>query len=115
MNNEKSAIIDLGDYRTSNRKTKSRVFTGRDRGEDVRESSHLDDFYHLKDKVIIVIPDDIFSITPSFLEEFLTNIVLEDGKDKCLSKIEFQGRYNIKIALEEAIERILQKKTGLQR
>ena len=111
----KSYTIDLDKYRTSNRKAKSRVFTGRDRGEDVRENSHIDDFFDMFDKIIIKIPNDIFSITPSFLEEFLLHVVKKHSKEECLRKLEFVGEYDIHQALEEAIERILQDKTGLEK
>lgn len=108
-------IIDLENFRTSNRKIKSKVFTGRDRGEDVRTNSHIDDIFNIYDKVIVKIPDEIYSITPSFLEEFFKNVVKEHGKEESLRKIEFQGIYDIEQPLQEAIKRIMQPKTGLER
>lgn len=108
------AKIDLEKYRAISRTTKSRVFTGRDRGQQVREDSHFDNLFEKCDEVEIYIPDDIFSITPSFLEELLYNMVLKYGKEKVLSKLKFEGSYNISLSLEQAVERILQEKNGLQ-
>lgn len=110
----KTARINLEQFRTQSRTTKSRVFTGRDRGQEVREKSRFDSLFENSDELEIVIPNDIFSITPSFLEEFLYNMVLKYGKDNVLSKLKFTGNYNIGQSLEQATERILQEKNGLQ-
>mgnify|MGYP006373383329 FL=1 len=40
-----SSIIDLEQYRTQIGSTKSKVFTGRDRGEDVRKRSMIDEVF----------------------------------------------------------------------
>ena len=108
------AVIDLEKYRTSNKTIKSKVFTGRDRGEDVRKNSGIDNKFATADSLTIIVPDDIFSITPSFLEEFLFNIVHDYGKDAVLQKLRFKGKYDIHQSLDEAIDRILQKKNGLE-
>lgn len=106
--------IDLEKYRTSNKTTKSKVFTGRDRGKVVRENSGIDNKFATTDSLRIKVPDDIFSITPSFLEEFLFNIVRDFGKETVLEKLRFEGKYDIHQSLDEAIDRILQKKNGLE-
>lgn len=106
--------IELDKYRTVVGKTKSRVFTGRDRGATVRDKSKIDDLFSDKEQLKVIIPDDIFSITPSFLEELFKNIVLKYGKDITLQNIIFEGKYKIKTAFDEAIDRILQQKTGLE-
>lgn len=85
----------------------SRVFTGRDRGAYVREKSKIDELFPVNDSVEVVIPDDTFSITPSFLEELFNNIVLKYGKEDALKKINFVGKYKIKGAFDEAIDRII--------
>ena len=108
------AVIDLEKFRTSNKTTKSRVFTGRDRGRDVRISSDIDKQFANSDTLTIIVPDDIFSITPSFLEEFLFNIVRDYGKENVVNKLKFKGKYDISQSLDEAIDRILQKKNGLE-
>lgn len=106
--------IDLDKFRTIKGSVKSKVFTGRDRGQLVRERSKIDEIFDGKEVVKLIIPDDIFSITPSFLEEFVENIVKNYGKDIVLSKLDLAGnQYDITEPLQEAIDRILQTKTGL--
>ena len=109
MNN--ISIINLQDYRTPG----SRVFTGRDRGIDVRNASNIDRLEAQSDEVIIVIPEDIGSINPSFLEEFLYNVVNKLQSDLFFRKFKFEnnGRYKINIDLHEAVERILREETAL--
>ncbi|MBM6856618.1 STAS-like domain-containing protein [Caecibacteroides pullorum] len=106
--------IDLENFRTQLGAVKSRVFTGRDRGEVVRDKSNIDKIFDTCDKITIIIPKDVYSITPSFLEEFFVNIVKKYGKKTFLSKIQWvDNGYDISSQLDEAIERILRKKTGL--
>lgn len=104
--------IDLSLYRSKG----SKVFTGRDRGEDVRIKSNIDYLEKENNKIIVIIPEDTFSINPSFLEEFLVNVVIKLGKSKFLDKFSFdcKGRYKIERHLEEAIDRILRDKNALQ-
>ena len=108
MNNS-TFTIDLGRYRV----TGSKVFTGRDKGENARKNSALDSNEIIYPKIKVVVPDDIYSINPSFLEEFFVNVVRKLGKDDFLKKFEFEGKYNIQKPLNEAIDRILRKKTAI--
>lgn len=109
-------IIDLEDFRTQIGNIKSKVFTGRDRGEDVRERSRLNDLFEQYDKVKLIIPKGIYSITPSFLEELFRNIVEKNGRSIIEQKLELETNgYDLQSPLEEAIERILQHKTGLDK
>lgn len=105
--------LDLNKYRTKIGKTYSRVFTGRDRGADVREKSRIDDLFS-HDGLEVIIPDEIFSITPSFLEELFKNIALTYGKAVTVENVHFSGKYDIQGSFEEALDRILQQKTGLE-
>lgn len=106
--------IDLEKFRTQLGSVKSRVFTGRDRGEEVRDKSNIDQIFADYDNITIIIPKDVYSITPSFLEELFVNIVNKYGKTALLEKIHWDNNgYDIFSQLDEAIERILQKKTGL--
>jgi hypothetical protein len=108
-------IINLETYQTKG----SRVFTGRDSGKAVREKSGIDLLAKQSDKISITIPSDIRSINPSFLEEFIKNIVTDLGETGFNDKIEFKissDNYN-KVRFEkdltEAIERILREETAL--
>jgi len=103
--------IDLQAYRTPTAK----VFTGRPHGLKVRNESKIDIIAGQYDKITVVIPKDISSINPSFLEEFLENVVKELGENGFLKKFSFEneGRYKIDTDLTEAIERILREENAL--
>lgn len=111
MESNKVHYIDLKTFRTPN----SRVFTTRPRGLDVRKRSKIDELEPLFDNIIIVIPNDISSINPSFLEEFLESVVLKLGADVFYKKFSFtgQGKYKIDVDLEEAVDRILRSQSSL--
>ncbi|CAN1570278.1 Domain of unknown function DUF4325 [Spirosomataceae bacterium] len=104
-------VINLQDYRTKG----SRVFTGRDRGIEVREASNIDELEKMHSKVIVIIPEDIGSINPSFLEEFLLNVVSKLKENDFFEKFTFEnnGRYKIKRDLIEAVDRILRDQNAL--
>lgn len=87
----------------------SRVFTGREFGKKVRELSRIDQIISENEEVTITIPPNIASINPSFLEEFLFNVVKKLGKDAFGKKVKFinEGAYKIAVDVEDAIENIL--------
>lgn len=103
--------INLQDFRTPG----SKVFTNRPRGVEVRTKSKIDAMEPDHDKIIITIPEDISSINPSFLEEFLENVVTKLGESEFHKKFEFinEGRYKIENDLNEAIDRILREESAL--
>ena len=113
----KDNIINLEDFRVEDktRKVISKVFTGRDFGVQIREKSQIDKIETNYDSVTIIIPANIYSINPSFLEEFLVNVVTKLGKEKFLKKFKFvsEGEYNCEKPLEEAIDRILRSNNAL--
>ncbi len=97
------------------RAEKSKVFTGRDRGEYVRKESKLDEIANKNTEVYFVIPDNIYSINPSFFEELFVNVVTKFGRDGFLERFHFvsEGDYPFEKPLNEAIDRILRGSTGL--
>jgi len=107
----KDNIINLEDYRIEGAK----VFSGRDRGRIARNKSNIDKIEVKYDFVKIIIPNNVYSIIPSFLEELLLNVVLKLGKDKFLEKFEFisEGDYRYEKPLNEAIDRILRNNTAI--
>lgn len=113
MNTDK--IINLEDFRAKEGNRISKVFTGRDRGKYVREKSRIDELETQYDEIIIIIPNQIYSINPSFFEEFLVNVVKKLGKEKFLSKFKFKtdGDYEYEMPLNQAIDRILKTQTAI--
>lgn len=106
-------FIYLDEYRTPN----SKVFTGRDRGIEVRKKSKIDEIENKSDnQIVIVIPDTIRSINPSFLEEFLFNVVTKLKKEDFYKKITFKNKewlYNFDVDLEDAVDSILRRDSAL--
>ena len=111
----KDNTINLEDFRVRDGQRVSKVFTGRDRGKYVREESNIDEIETKYDTVNIVIPDNIYSINPSFFEEFLVNVVKKLGKEEFLKKFNFssEGDYEYSSPLNQAIDRILKNQTAL--
>jgi hypothetical protein len=110
-NQIKEAFIDLNDFRTPGAK----VFTGRDRGRIVRNKSKIDSLESKFERINVIVPNDIYAINPSFLEEFLVNVVLKLKSDGFSEKFNFecQGDYKIDNDLEEAVDRILREENAL--
>ena len=111
----KDNTINLEDFRVRDGQRVSKVFTGRDRGKYVRESSRIDKIETMYDTVNVVIPDNVYSINPSFFEEFLVNVVKKLGKEGFLNKFKFssEGDYEYSSPLNQAIDRILKNQTAL--
>lgn len=110
----KDNIIDFEDFRTVISGKPSKVFTGRDRGAEVRSKSKIDELLSRYDTVTLVIPNDIYSITPSFLEEFLKHAVEKYGRG-IVSKLLLSAanEYDLSEPMDEAIDRILSTSSAL--
>ena len=112
----KENVIELIDFATHFNNIVNLVYTGRPRGLKVREDSHIDDILEQYGNLTIVIPPNVFSITPSFLEEFFFNAVKKYGRGVFDEKIKIQTNgYSINSQLDEAIGRILSKKSSLEK
>ena len=111
MKLSKENIVNLEDFRVPNAK----VFTGRDSGAQVRIKSKLDDIEQKYPQIKIIIPDNVYSINPSFFEELFINVVIKLGREGFLNKFSFEslGNYQYEKPLNEAIDRILRNKTAL--
>lgn len=107
----KTATIDLNAFRTPG----ARIFTGRDRGIQVRTDSKINSIEAENDEIILIIPEDIITINPSFLEEFFWDVIIKLGKESFQKKFKFicSGKYQIEPNLETAIDRILRKSSSL--
>ena len=116
MTHSKDNIINLEDYRVVAKDGAiAKVFTGGDRGEDVRIASKIDEIEEKYDMIEIIIPDNVYSINPSFFEELFVNVISKLGKDVFREKFKFtaEGGYNYERPLSEAITRILRKNTAI--
>ena len=104
-------IFNLDDYRIPG----SKIFTGRDIGLDVKNKSNINTIFDENEKIEFIIPDNLFSINPSFFEELFIDIVLKNGKEIFFNKMVFinKGKYQFEKPLNEAIDRILREKTAL--
>ena len=111
MSLSKDNIINLEDFRV----TGAKVFTGRDRGLYVRTKCNIDELESKNSSMEIIVPNNIYSINPSFFEELFLNVVLKLGRDEFLKKFKFtsQGSYNYERPLNEAIDRILRSKSAI--
>ena len=79
-------------------------------------ATNIDKIFEENDKIKIIIPKDIYSITPSFLEEYFYNVVKKYGKNDVESRLEWETNgYSINEALSEAFERILRRINGLDK
>lgn len=103
--------INIGDYRTFG----ARIYTGRDRGEEVRNKSKINKIIESYDQIEIIVPDDIITINPSFLEELFRDVVIKLGKTAFYDKFKFTclGPYKIESNLDTAVERIIRKNSSL--
>ncbi len=114
----KENTINLEDFRVVDKSKNivSKVFTGRDFGEYVREKSNIDTILERYSNLKVIIPENIYSINPSFFEEFLVNIVKKLGKEGFYEKVNFisEGGYNFNKPLNEAIDRILRSNNALE-
>lgn len=110
--------INLEDFRARDNKNGiiSKVFTGRDRGEIVRKNSKIDELEKRYDSINIIIPENIYSINPSFFEELFVNVVKKIGKEEFLNKFKFTyNGFNFEDKLIEAVDRILRDNTALDK
>jgi hypothetical protein len=108
--------INIEDFRVVDKDGHiAKVFTGRDRGQDVRKNSNLDAIESSNDEVIIIIPSNVYAINPSFFEELFLNAVLKLGRETFLTKFKFksEAKFNYEKPLFEAIDRILRNKTAI--
>jgi hypothetical protein len=113
----RKVIINLEDYRVFDRENnvKSRVFAGRPRGKAVRDASKIDDLVEKSDEVEINVPDDIRALNPSFIEEFLFNVVKKYGANGYKDKVKFvsENGFKFEAKLQEGVNRILRRMSGL--
>lgn len=77
--------INLHQYRTGT----SKIFSGRDKGIDVRKEKNLDEMDKNDEQVVVSIPKDTWTINSSFFGGLFEKSVIDLGKEKFLEKYTF--------------------------
>lgn len=100
----KTYVIDLKRYMNED----SRVLTGAEFGDELRIKTNIDE---VDGYIAILLPEDIGSVNPSFIEAFIKPLFIKLGKTEFNEKISFvsTGKYKINDDLYEAIDRILRE------
>ena len=106
MSNEKE--IDLTKYGGP-------VYTGRDKGQSIRERNDLDKIdQDPSTNVIILVPDNAFSLNSSFFLGLLGKSIRAAGsREKFLAKFKFKNPQHIEEFIESGIERALLERKNL--
>lgn len=77
--------INLHQYRTGT----SKIFSGRDKGIEVRKEKNLDEIDKNDEPVVVSIPKDTWTINSSFFGGLFEKSVIDLGKEKFLEKYTF--------------------------
>lgn len=104
----KPYIVDLSTYIPENITT----LNNRTWGIVLRNKSGIDELEKKNEKLEIVLPQQVTSISTSFLEELLENIVVRhNGVSAVLRKIDLksEGKYNFRLYLENAVKNVHKK------
>lgn len=104
-------IVDMNDYRSEG----GRVFAGRERGTNVRRSAGLDAMDKTGEIVEVKVPDDVYSITPSFFGALFGPSVRKLGsKESFLKKYRFTCEEYIREEIEVGIVDALKRHSPLE-
>lgn len=95
--------IDLGKFNSSD----SKVYSGQNRGKDLRSSLTIEKLEKRYNKIIISIPEDTFSVNPSFFLGFLGKSVKTLGEKSFKMKYKFVCTETIMENISEGIESAL--------
>lgn len=100
--------IDLDSYRDP----RSRIFSGRARGEQVRLAAKLPELDISTDRVEIHVPEDVFSVTSSFFLGMFRDSINTLGEEGFRKKFSFAGK-NIQRVVDESIREALKRSSPL--
>lgn len=93
------------------KKIEGLVYTGRDRGERLREKFRLDELDSGGGTVEVRIPEDAYTISSSFfLGMFGPSIVRAGSKDRFYSRYKFQSPVFLREVMDGYVARALQKR-----
>ena len=103
--------IDLGNFRSEG----TRVFSGRERGESVRTALNLDAEDENPATVVVVIPEDTYSINTSFFLGLFGRSVRRLGsRDAFFGRYSFRCRPEILDDIEMAVQDALKDSEALE-
>lgn len=100
--------IDLDQYRSHG----THVFSGRERGEAVREAAELDQLDSEEEPVSIVIPNDTFSVTSSFFLGMFGDSIRRLGEEQFREHYRFDGPI-MDAVVEDGIAEALREEAAL--
>jgi hypothetical protein len=89
---------------------KGHVLSGKNNGCNARYRFKIDFLEKLYDRIYVIVPEDIFSITPSFWIGLFGNVISKLGKEDFLNKFSFIPQHDYFDSLDEAIDRIISRK-----
>ena len=99
-----ATTIDLGTVRDP----QSRTYTGQPRGKAARSKLQIDSFDAREGTFSVRIPDDTYSVSPSFILGLFTQSIRRLGRTGFLARYDFESwPVELREAIEEAIDRVL--------
>ncbi len=84
-----------------------RVLIGHDRGRAVRELFDLDGLDTAQERVIIVVPESVRTLTPSFVQGLVADSVYKLGESGFFEHYCFEGSSNIQNDIRAGVDRVL--------
>lgn len=102
MNEKTSTVIDLAKYNGP-------VYTGRQRGELLRESLHLDAIDAEDSAVSVLVPNETYTVSSSFfLGLFGPSVVKAGSKEAFYKRYKFQAPAFLQEVMDGYVSRALQ-------
>jgi hypothetical protein len=93
------------------RQFEGRVYTGRDRGERLRDECHLDEIDEKGESVNVEIPEGTYTISSSFfLGLFGPSVVRAGSKDAFYKRYRFRSPDFLRDVMDGYVSRALQKR-----
>lgn len=87
------------------------VLAGMERGLAAREDFNLDSLDEADEDVVIIAPDSLEAIAPSFVQGFLSRSYSKLGEDRLREKYNFQLSDDLHSDILEGIKRLRMKRT----
>lgn len=76
-----------------------RVFAGRAKGQRVRDEERLSELIETGEPILVLIPENVFSVNSSFFLGMFTEAILKLGPEEFRNRFSFEG-----IDMREAVE-----------